>query len=118
MRDLLLIPVLPLAILALRAMRRGDYRLHGHLMLATWACILLRSAWAFPTLAAPPRRVLAMLLGLALATLGLGRLALAWREGDTRLARAPRFHRAMGTVTLIGLALVLAAWCLHSNSLD
>ena len=100
-------------ILALRAVRRGDYRWHGHLMLAAWALIALRGALAFPALAATPRWVLFILLGLALATLGLGRFALAWREGATSLAKLPRLHRAVGSLTLLYLALVLAAWFLH-----
>lgn len=113
MPDLLLLPIVPLAILALRAVRRGEYRLHGHLMLAAWACFAARSAWAFPSLPTLPRRALVLLLGLALATLALGRLSLAWREGDTRLPRLPRFHRAAGSTTLIVLALVLAGWFLR-----
>lgn len=53
------------------------------------------------------------LLVLLGCTLVLGRSALAWREGRSRHAGVPRFHRAAGTLSLVGLALAVTAWLLR-----
>lgn len=115
MLDLLLIPVLLLAGLALRAVRRGDHRTHGHLMTATFTLVGLRMV--LRPRAAPDAQVAVSLglLALAGATVLLGRRALAWREGRSHSTRAPRIHRAAGATTLAATALVLAAWLLRTR---
>lgn len=110
---LLLLPVL-LAGFALRAVRRGDQRRHGHLMAAAVALVgvyLLTGRAAIP----PTERVLGLgWLGLAVLTLLLGRQALAWREGRTLWRQGPRVHRALGVFTLVSAVLLLLAGLLRS----
>ena len=116
MLDLLLIPAALLPILALLAVRRGEHRLHGHLMTAMLTLVGLR-------LVLHPRNLtrfhLALWLGtLAVAglTLLLGRLALAWREARHTHSAFPRIHRAMGSIALVGLALTTLIWLLRDRS--
>jgi hypothetical protein len=115
MLDLLLIPAAILLGFALRAVRRGDHRLHGHLMAATVTVVLLRVVLHPRALA--PRHILLWLALLAVAgtTLLLGRVALAWREGGSTRATIPRIHRAAGALTLILAGLTLAAWFLRNR---
>ena len=115
MLDLLLIPAVLLALFALRAVRRGDHRVHGHLMTAAFTLGGLRMV--LRPRAAPDGQVAVSLGLLALAgtTVLLGRRALAWREGRSATATAPRHHRASGTITLAAAALVLAAWLLRTR---
>ncbi|WLT33088.1 hypothetical protein [Geothrix sp. PMB-07] len=115
MLDVLLIPAALLLVLALQAVRRGDHRLHGHLMLAAFTVIGLR-------LVLHPRALLPTHLGLWLAvlaaagtTLLLGRMALAWREARSTHAAFPRIHRAFGTLTLLALALTTVVWLLRNR---
>ena len=49
-------------------------------------------------------------------TLDLGRGALAWREGRSRNPQIPRFHRALGTLTLVSFALALVFWLLRDRA--
>lgn len=116
MLDLLLIPSALLVILALRAVRQGEYRLHGHLMAAAVTVVglrlLLHSREWTPLHLAPWLAAFAM----AGTTLLLGRMALAWREGRSRKAAFPHIHRAFGAITLIGLAISTAAWLLRYRS--
>jgi hypothetical protein len=116
MLDLLLIPAALLLPLALRAVRQGDYRLHGYLMTAIFTMIGLR-------LLLNPRNLPGLHLTLWLATLGAagitmlaGRMALAWREARSTHPSVPRIHRTVGTATLVGLALTTLVWLLRSRS--
>jgi len=113
MLDLLLIPAVLLVVFALRAVRQGEYRLHGHLMAAVVTVVGLRlllhsREWT-------PFQLAPWLAAFALAgtTLLLGRMALAWREGRNTQAFIPRIHRAFGAATLILLALSTVAWLLR-----
>lgn len=116
MLDLLLIPAALLLTLALRAVRQGEYRLHGYLMTGSFTLIGLR-------VLLHPRDLTALHLTLWLATLGAagmtmfaGRMALAWREGRSTHHSAPRIHRATGTTTLIGMTLTTLVWLLRNRS--
>lgn len=116
MLDVLLIPAALLLALALRAVRRGDYRLHGHLMTAVFTVVGLR-------LALHPRKLPGLhltlwlsLLGAAGLTMLAGRQALAWREARSSHSALPRLHRSVGTTTLVGLALTTLVWLLRSRS--
>jgi len=114
MLDLLLIPAAIVLALALRAVRRGDHRLHGHLMAAAVTVVLLRVV-LHPRALAPHHLTLwLILLGAACTTLLLGRAALAWREGQGRKPWIPRVHRAAGATTLVLTLFVLTVWFLRS----
>ncbi|WP_285577254.1 hypothetical protein [Geothrix limicola] len=115
MLDVLLIPAALLLALALRAVRRGEYRLHGHLMTGAFTVTGLR-------LLLHPRDLAHLHLGLWAAlfaasgcTVLLGRRALAWREARSTRTTLPRIHRAFGAATLIGLALITFIWLLRSR---
>lgn len=116
MLDLLLIPAAIVLALALRAVRRGDHRLHGHLMAAAATVVLLRVVLHPRALASHHLVLWLVLLGAAGTTLLLGRAALAWREGRGRSPWVPRVHRAAGATTLILAILVLAVWFLRNAS--
>lgn len=109
---LLLLPVLSGA-LALRAVRRGEQRRHGHLMAV--AVALAGLLLALRPAAVPVHALQAAWgwLALAAATMFLGRWALAWREGHSRWRHAPRLHRTAGRLTLLSFALLLALWLLR-----
>jgi len=116
MLDLLLVPAALLLALALGAVRRGEHRLHGHLMTAAFTLIGLR-------LLLHPRsltryQLVTWLLTLAAAgtTILLGRQALAWREARGTRQGLPRVHRAFGTATLVGLGLTTLVWLLRSRA--
>jgi hypothetical protein len=115
MLDLLLIPAALLLAAALRAVRHGDYRLHGHLMTGTFTIVGLRVllyprglVWLHLT---------TWLLTLAAAglTILLGRRALAWRETRSFETATPRLHRLSGVATLSGLAITTLLWLLRSH---
>ena len=115
MLDFLLIPAALLLTLALRAVRRGEYRLHGYLMTAVFTLVGIR-------LLLHPRNLTPFHLTLWLATLAaagvtilLGRMALAWRETRSTHSSVLRIHRTAGTTTLFGLALTTLIWLLHSR---
>lgn len=110
MLDLLLIPAAILLALALRAVRRGDHRLHGHLMMATVTVVALRVLLHPRALERHHLALWLVLLAAAGGTLLLGRAALAWREGRSARASIPRIHRAAGAATLSLAALIVAAW--------
>lgn len=115
MLDLLLIPAVVLLVAALWAVRRGDHRLHGHLMTAAFTLIALRLV-LHPRDLSPPYRI-SWLITLAAAgtTILLGRMALAWREGLSIHSALPRIHRGFGTLTLVGLALTTLVWLLRNQ---
>jgi hypothetical protein len=115
MLDLLLIPAALLLVLALRAVRRGEHRLHGHLMSSAFTIIGLRVLLY-------PRGLIQLhlttwLLTLASAgmTILLGRRALAWRESRSLRMSTPRVHRMFGTATLSGLAITTLLWLLRNH---
>jgi hypothetical protein len=116
MLDLLLIPAAIVLALALRAARRGDHRLHGHLMAAAVTVVLLRVV--LHPRALTPRHLILWLVLLAAAgtTLLLGRAALAWREGSGRRPWVPLVHRTVATFTLALATFVLAVWFLRNVS--
>lgn len=116
MLDLLLIPAALLLAFALRAVRQGEHRLHGHLMAATVTMVLLRVLLHPRTLSAHHLTLWVALLGAAGGTLLLGRAALAWREGRSHRAGIPRLHRAAGTFTLLLTAFTLAVWFMRDRS--
>jgi len=115
MLDLLLIPAVLLVAFALRAARRGAHRLHSYLMTAAFTVVGLRLVLrprAFP----PGHLELGLaVLGLAGGAMILGRGALAWREGRSRNPQVPRFHRALGSLTLTSFALALVFWLLRDR---
>jgi hypothetical protein len=115
MLDLLLIPAAFLLAFALRAVRRGEHRLHGHLMAATVTLVMLRVLLHPRTLAAHHLTLWLVLLSVAGGTLLLGRAALAWREGRSQRAGIPRLHRAAGAFTLLLTAFTLAVWFLRDR---
>ncbi|WP_243321979.1 hypothetical protein [Geothrix sp. SG200] len=115
MLDLLLIPAAILLGFALRAVQRGDHRLHGHLMAATVTVVLLRVVLHPRALALRHILLWLALLAVAGTTLLLGRAALAWREGRSTRAAIPRIHRAAGALTLILALFTLAAWFLQNR---
>jgi hypothetical protein len=116
MLDVLLVPAAILVILALRAVHRGAQRLHGYLMTAAFTVLGLRML--LRPRAFPPWHLEAglVVLGLAGATLLLGRVALAWREGRSRKRHASRMHRSSGVITLLSFALALVLWLLRDRS--
>jgi len=115
MLDLLLIPAFALLALALRAVRRGSHRLHGHLMMSAFTVLVLRMLLRPLALRPQPFAILVGLLSLAALTMALGRLALDWREGRSQRQRVPKIHRAFGLLTL-GLSCVSAvAWLLRTR---
>lgn len=116
MLDLLLIPAAAMLALALRAVRRGEHRLHGHLMAAAVALVFLRVLLHPRALEAHHQALWLALLGTAGGTLLLGRAALAWREGRSTRSAFPRLHRAAGTLTLALAVLTLAAWLLRNRA--
>jgi len=114
--DILLIPAALLLILALRAVRRGDHRLHGHLMIAAFTLIGLRLV-LHPRNLSPHHSILWLItLAAAGTTILLGRMALAWREGRSTRTSAPRIHRAFGTATLVGLVLTTLVWLMRNRA--
>jgi hypothetical protein len=116
MLDVLLIPAVLLVALALRAVRRGAHRLHGYLMTAAFTVVALRML--LRPRAFPPGHLETGLavLGLAGGAMILGRGALAWREDRSRNPQVPRFHRALGTLTLVSFALALVFWLLRDRA--
>ncbi|HEY3400733.1 MAG TPA: hypothetical protein VGK03_08890 [Geothrix sp.] len=115
MLDLLLLPAALLLTFALRAVRRGDHRLHGHLMVATATVVALRILLHPRTLERPHLILWLLLLGSAGGTLLLGRAALAWREGRSTRSVVPRLHRAAGALTLTLAAFTLVVWFLRNR---
>ena len=110
MFDLLLVPAAWLLLLGLRAVRRGDPRPHSHRMAAGILLVGLRLALPMPF----PARALGWgVFTLGAITLLVGRHALAWREGRNHRSGLPRLHRALGTLTLLALALAAVAWLLR-----
>lgn len=116
MLDLLFIPAAMLLAFALRAVRHGDHRLHGYLMVATVTVVILRLLLHPRTLATPHFALWAALLAMAGTTLVLGRAALAWREGRSNRSYIPRFHRAAGALTLVMTAVTLVVWFLRNRN--
>lgn len=116
MLDVLLIPAALLLALALGAVRRGEHRLHGHLMTAAFTFFGLRLMLHPRSLS--PHHLVTWLLTLAAAgmTMLLGRQALAWREARSTKTVYPRTHRTMGALTLIGLALTTFVWLLRNRT--
>lgn len=115
MLDLILLPAVLLLVLGLRSVRRGDPRHHGYFMTAGVTLVGIRLALPFPYLPHTHRTLGIAVLALAGGTMLLGRGALAWREGRSRRAAIPRIHRAAGTLTLIVLAVAVAAWLLRQG---
>ena len=116
MLDVLLIPAVLLVALALRAARQGAHRTHGYLMTAAFTTVALRMLLrprAFPS---GYLEVVVGVLGLAGGAMILGRGALAWREGRSRNPQVPRFHRALGSLTLVSFALALVFWLLRDRA--
>jgi hypothetical protein len=115
MLDLLLVPAALLLAMALRAARRGDHRLHGHLMTSAFTIVGLR-------ILLYPRGLVRLHLATWLLTLSaagitilLGRRALAWREARSHRSFAPRIHRLLGAATLTGLAVTTVLWLLRDH---
>ena len=115
MLDLLLIPAVLLLALALRAVRRGEHRLHGHLMAAGFTVAAIRMALHPRTLSLVHLRTALALAALVGATVLLGRRALAWREGASRRPGAPRLHRGAGATTLMLSFLALVLWLFRNR---
>lgn len=115
MLDLLLFPAAILLALALRAVRRGDHRTHGYLMVAGFTVIGLRVILHPRSLAQVQLTAWAITLAAAGTTILLGRKALAWREARSVQASLPRIHRAFGIATLTGLVLTISIWLLRSR---
>ena len=116
MLDLLLIPAALLLALALGAVRRGEPRLHGHLMMAAFTVIGLRLLLPPRSLARHHAAIWLLTLAAAGTTILLGRQALAWRESRGRRPGLARVHRAFGTATLIGLGLTALVWLLRNQN--
>ncbi len=116
MLDLLFIPAAVLLAYALRAVRVGDYRLHGYLMVATVTVVILRVLLHPRNLTPHHFALWSALLLLAGTTLLLGRAALAWREGRSGRSALPRIHRAAGALTLALAAATLLVWFLRNRS--
>ena len=116
MLDLLLIPAAFLLAFALRAVRQGEYRLHGYLMVATVTVVILRIILHPRALAATHFTLWMALLVAAGATLLLGRAALAWRESRSTRSVLPRIHRTAGALTLVLTAFTLAVWLLRNRN--
>ena len=115
MLDLLLIPAGLLLALALRAVRRGEHRLHGHLMTAAFTVAGLRLLLHPRSLAQVHLTAWTLTLAAAGTTLLLGRRALAWREARSARSGIPRVHRAAGALTLVLAALTLVMWFLRER---
>ena len=115
MLDLLLIPAALLLILAIRSVRRGDHRLHGHLMTAVFTIIGLRLVLHPRELTPHHRAIWLFLLATAGTTILLGRMALAWRETRSTHRAFPRIHRGFGTVTLMCLAIATLVWLMRNR---
>jgi hypothetical protein len=113
--DLLLLPAPILLVLALRAVHRGEYRLHGHLMTATFTLVALRVLLYPRDLTRLHLMTWVATLAAAGATMLMGRLALAWREARSTRTTVPRIHRAFGASTLIGLTLTILVWLLRNR---
>ena len=116
MLDLLFIPAAVLLAFALRAVRLGDHRLHGHLMVATVTVVILRVILQPRALAVHHLALWLALLAAAGLTLLLGRAALAWREGRSDRSYLPRIHRAAGALTLVLTAATLVVWFLRNRN--
>ena len=116
MLDLLLIPAALLLTLGLQAVRRGEYRLHGHLLTAAFTLIGLRLLLHPRGLSPAHRALWLVILIVAGLTILLGRMALAWREARSTHPSVPRIHRTIGKTTLVGLALTTLVWLLRSRS--
>jgi uncharacterized membrane protein YozB (DUF420 family) len=116
MLDLLLIPAAILLVFALRAVRRGEYRLHGHLMMATFTVVFLRVILHPRGLGRLHLVLWLTVLAAAGSTMLLGRAALAWREGRSVRSGIPRVHRLAGALTLALAILTLATWFLRNQS--
>lgn len=116
MLDILLIPVVLLVALALRAVRQGEYRLHGHLMTSAFTLVGLRLLLHPRNLTQHHLTLWLATLTAAAATLLLGRMALAWREARSTRINLPRVHRAFGTATLIGVAITTLIWLLRNRA--
>jgi hypothetical protein len=116
MLDLLFIPAAVLLAFALLAVRRGEHRLHGYLMVATVTVVILRMILQPRALAAPHLALWLALLAAAGLTLLLGRGALAWREGRSARSALPRIHRIAGTLTLALTAATLVVWFLRNRN--
>lgn len=115
MLDLLLIPAALLLAFALSAVRRGDHRLHGHLMVAAFTVVGLRVLLHPRGLAQVHLTAWAITLVAAGTTILLGRKALAWREARSVQAYLPRIHRAFGVATLSGLVLTTVLWLFRNR---
>jgi len=113
MLDVLLIPAALLLTLGLQAVRRGEYRLHGHLMTAAFTLIGLRLLLHPRDLSPAHRTVWLITLTAAGLTILLGRMALAWREARSTHPSLPRIHRIVAKTTLVGLALTTLVWLLR-----
>ncbi|MDP1832654.1 MAG: hypothetical protein Q8K67_11395 [Geothrix sp.] len=116
MLDLLLIPAALLPALPLLAVRRGEHRLHGYLMTATLTLLGVRLLLHPRPLGRFHLALWLAALTVAGATLLMGRLALAWREARSTHSAYPRFHRALGCLTLVGLAITVLVWLLRHRS--
>ena len=116
MLDLLLIPAAVLLFLALRAVHRGEHRLHGYLMTAAFTLVGLRLLLHPRDLTRFHFSLWLLTLAAAATTMLLGRMALAWREGRSTRTSSPRIHRASGTATLVGLALTTLVWLLRNRT--
>jgi uncharacterized membrane protein YozB (DUF420 family) len=115
MLDLLLIPAALLVLLALRAVRRGEHRQHGYYMIAAFTLVGLRLLLHPRDLTRLHSIIWMLTLAVAAVTVLLGRFALAWREGRSARAGIPRLHRALGAITLVGLALTTLVWLMRSR---
>jgi hypothetical protein len=116
MLDLLLLPAALLLPLALRAVRRGDHRLHGYLMTAAFTLIGLRLVLHPRELYTHHRIIWLFTLTVAASTIFLGRSALAWREARGSGTAAPRIHRAFGAATLVTLAFATVVWLMRNRT--
>jgi hypothetical protein len=116
MLDLLFIPAAVLLACALRAVRQGDHRLHGYLMVATVTVVILRLLLHPRALEARHFALWSALLVMASGTLLLGRAALAWREGRSDRSYLPRLHRAAGALTLVLTTVTLVVWFLRNRN--
>jgi uncharacterized membrane protein YozB (DUF420 family) len=115
MLDLLLIPAFALLALALRAVRRGDHRTHGHLMVSAFTVVVIRMLLRPLALQPKPFAILVAVLSLAGITMVLGRLALGWREGRNQRQHLPKAHRGFGLLTLAFSCASAVAWLLRAR---
>ena len=116
MLDVLLIPAALLLALALRAVHRGEYRLHGYLMTAVFTLVGLRLLLHPRDLGLAHRAIWLITLTAAGLVILLGRMALAWREARSTHPSVPRIHRTIGKTTLVGLALTTLVWLLRHRT--